>query len=85
MLFCSFSVPGHIVVPITARNFESVQNIAEFINNNRYNSVLLGMLSESMLSCDEKQPMRGFIQIGPGEDGNLILSIIHVLTNICTR
>ena len=66
------------MVPITARNRESFQNIVDFVNNNRYNSTLLRTLSESQLSCDEELPLRGYIQIGPEEDG-MVFVILSTL------
>ena len=65
-----FPVPGNLLVPITARNLTCIEKIRDFISNNRYNIGLLSMLSESMLSCEPRQPIRAFAQIGPKEEGN---------------
>ena len=62
-------VPGNLIVPITARNVHCVEKIRDFVCNNRYNIGLLGMLSQSMLSCEQRQPIRAFIQLGPKEEG----------------
>ena len=65
-------VPGNLLIPITARNLNSVEKIRDFILNNRYSIGLLGMLSESVLACESRQPIRAFIQLGPKEEGKVI-------------
>ena len=64
-------VPGNLIVPITARNLNCVEKIRDFVSNNRYSTGLLGMLSESMLSCEQRQPIRAFIQLGPKVEGKV--------------
>ncbi|XP_052818372.1 fatty acid synthase-like [Mya arenaria] len=64
--FCQ--VQGDTVVPFTARNIEGVEKVISFVENNRFNTDLLRLMTSSLMSHDMNQPIRGYIHISSKEE-----------------
>ncbi|KAK3611423.1 hypothetical protein CHS0354_027151 [Potamilus streckersoni] len=59
-------VSHHLLVPVTGRTEDCIKQTWEFVNNNRYNTSLLALMSGSLLARDSGQPFRGYLHIRPG-------------------
>ncbi|KAL4234401.1 hypothetical protein ACF0H5_006048 [Mactra antiquata] len=71
---------GDIFLPFTVRNMEGVSTLKEFVQSHQCNVPLLGLLSQSMLSCDEDQPIRGYMY---ADISNYELKAYHDPCNSC--